>query len=69
VGDKVRVLGDVKKVSELQKGHGDWSHNTALVGSLDGVALWLCLGMYNNCTCEFGQIALLVQWNLTYPNL
>lgn len=48
MGDKVRVLGDVKKVSELQKGHGDWSHNTALVGSLDGVALWLCLGMYNN---------------------
>ena len=28
----VRVLGDVTKVSELQKGHGEWGHNTVLVG-------------------------------------
>ena len=38
MGDKVRVLGDVTKVSELQKGHGEWGQNTALVGSLDGRA-------------------------------
>ena len=34
-----------------------------------GIAVWLCLGMYNDCTYEFGQIGLLVQWNLTHPNL
>lgn len=38
MGDKVRVLGDVTKVSELQKGHGGWGQHTALVGSLDGRA-------------------------------
>lgn len=33
----VQVVGDVTKVSELQKGHGEWGHNTVLVGfnSLD----------------------------------
>jgi len=30
VGDMVRVVGDVTKISELQKGHGEWGHNTVL---------------------------------------
>ena len=31
VGDVVRVIDDIAKVFQLQKGHGEWSDDMALV--------------------------------------
>lgn len=42
VGDNVRIIGDIARVQELQKGHGEWLDIMSMVVKPFCVRKWSC---------------------------
>ena len=55
VSDVVYVMDDRGEVAKMQKGHGEWAEDMALVYTVHATLLYTCIYMYvlyiNGCVC------------------